>query len=626
MKVTNTAEFNLKTFQSKLEEIAFESLGASQCGKNLPLDVLALSLATSLVEIINANSKFFKPYLSHFAASEIFETVRKLVLCLIAENGIRYGHPFESIDFTALVDAYECLLDQRLSVTPGACSIVSSANEKRRRGVFYTPDELARELTTMALRPLVLTDSDCSADGCEIPAYAGSVVSVEKLLTLKIVDPAMGAGTFLLMALDVLTDCIAKKLEIENCESDWSSLCSRANEANVFGGTVKELRALRVEELHRIILRAVARNCLYGLDLDVAAVQLARIGLARKCQIAFSETQFPNLRSGNALIGLWSNPDDSLVSEALKKLANAGLFLQSTSRKAADLSEAERRNMVCLQFFTSLILSGGAGMSCERLSETVKAFHWNLDFEEVFSGDNPGFDLVLTNPPWEIEKANSREFFTRYDAEYMSLSKQAALVRQEQLISQCKTIQEEWNVYLAYHEGLSEFLQRSAGLLDPTVDTMPPFSFQGGSDANSYKLFLELGYHLLKTNGAMAQIVPSGIYSDKGAAELRRLFLDRCRWDFLNGYHNREGIFSIHRSFKFCTLGVIKGGITEKIKCRFSKISPKSREKPIDYHVSTIKQLSPETLAFTEFPEQSDVALIQRLGASRCHAVIKRQS
>ncbi len=615
-KTTHTTNCNLTHFQSILENFAYQSLDALAGDEKLKLDELALSLASSLVAIINANSSHFKPFFAKYSACEIFEIIRKLVIRLIAEQGHRYGHPFEAIESADIVDAYERLLAQRLSKNERSCSIVACENEKRRRGVFYTPDALARELTTMALRPLVLNDSASNPDECEISVTAGSLVSVEKLLSLKIVDPAMGAGTFLLMALDVLTGCIEKKLKIDNRESDWLSLSNSANECTTFSGDVAELKSISERELHQIILHTIAHKCLYGIDLDDAAVRLARVSLAKKCKLAVSETDFPNLRSGNSLIGLWSNPDDAAVSTALKKLSACGAAFQSNSRRTAiqKLSDKERRDLVCLQFFSPLV-SSCSRRDCEQLSESMKFFHWNLEYTDIFSGENPGFDLVLTNPPWEIEKANSREFFSRYDAQFMALSKQAALVRQRQLIAQDATIEDEWNVYLAYHEGLSNFLQNAHA----------PFAHQGGADANSYKLFLELGYSLLKINGAMAQIVPSGIYSDKGATELRRLFLGRCRWLFLHGYHNRDGIFSIHRSFKFCTLGVVKGGSTDQISCRFLKVSPGSHENSVAYDVATIEQLSPENLAFTEFPGQPDLVMVQRL-AMHCTRLGAMQS
>lgn len=545
-----------------------------------------LRLSTAFVELLNQEQQQLK-CCGRYSSAQIFESIRTRVIRLIAQ------HADNSVDFTEFVKAYEYLLEQRLSGSVGHFELVSSQNEKRKGGVFYTPDNLARALTLQALRLLDLTGNDSS---------------VEKLLSLKIVDPAMGAGSFLFVALDFLTDIILKKIQNNSNESEWRSLFDWISSSTDFSGDVAKLRMLENGELRILVLQAAASKCLYGLDVDDAAVELVRIGMAKRCKLSTDTAVFPNLRRGNALLGLWQNPDETILCNALKKVSTRFLDLKCFKHiETGSLSDKERRDLVCLQFFADVMIPNEGSLNVDKVARRMKFFHWSLEFPDVFSGDNPGFDLVLANPPWEIEKANSREFFSRYDSSYMSLSKQAALLRQKELFDFDKTIEEEWNHYVACHDGLSAFLQR-------TAESLAPFRHQGGSDSNSYKLFLELGYLLLKTDGAMAQIVPSGIYSDKGSTELRRLFVDKCRWFFLHGYHNREGIFSIHRSFKFCTLGVVKGGQTNQVDCRFLRISPDEIEDgSVAYKASTLRKLSPEHLAFTEISQASELGLIEKL-------------
>jgi hypothetical protein len=101
------------------------------------------------------------------------------------------------------------------------------------------------------------------------------------------------------------------------------------------------------------------------------------------------------------------------------------------------------------------------------------------------------------------------------------------------------------------------------------ADPAHPFVHQGSADLNTYKMFLELSHALMRPQGRMGMIVPSGIYTDKGTTNLRELFLDHCDWQWLFGFENREGIFDIHRVFKFCPLIVQKGGTTQAIRAAF---------------------------------------------------------
>lgn len=491
----------------------------------------ALICAAKAVDALNERSLQIEGIEADLATSTIYEKIRKRVVRQIAQS---HG---SSLDFSQLVDAYVLLLDQRLALSCGRYQLVASEKEKRKRGVFYTPNWLARELAMKALAPLVFCDESGLTVGSECSKNVSNrLVSVERMLSLTILDPAMGAGTFLVNSSEILSEFVVRKLAYCNADSDWNALVHSLNECSPKSSSLAELKSLNESQLYVVVLQAVARRCLYGFDLDEAAVELSKLGLALRCGLSSESSNFfSNLKTGHAILDLWRSPGDI--------------------------------------------------------------------FPAVFARENPGFDLIITNPPWEIEKSNSREFFSRIDPTYMSLSKQAAIERQKQILSQDKTVEEEWNQYRAYHEKLGSFIQRRA-------------RFQGGGDSNAYKLFLELGYDLSRTGGVMAQIVPSGIYSDKGATELRRLFVEKCRWLFLNGFHNHDGIFEIHRSFKFCMLGVVKGARTDSIECGFLRVS--STEKPISfqYRTATLNALSPENLAFFETTNASDLRLLEKLAAT----------
>ena len=62
----------------------------------------------------------------------------------------------------------------------------------------------------------------------------------------------------------------------------------------------------------------------------------------------------------------------------------------------------------------------------EQLAGEVKFFHWELEFPDVFTPQRSGFDAMIGNPPWDVMKPNSQEFFTEFDPLYRTYDKQAA--------------------------------------------------------------------------------------------------------------------------------------------------------------------------------------------------------
>ena len=112
-------------------------------------------------------------------------------------------------------------------------------------------------------------------------------------------------------------------------------------------------------------------------------------------------------------------------------------------------------------------------------------------------------------------------------------------------------------------------------------------------------------------------LVPSGLYTDKGATELRKELLWRCSWEWCYGFENRLGFFPIHRSFKFVPIVVERGGSTTAVRAAFMRHDVGEWERPaehaIDLAVDDIERFAPDTLSFMEFKDDYDLDLVERI-------------
>ena len=294
----------------------------------------------------------------------------------------------------------------------------------------------------------------------------------------------------------------------------------------------------------------------------------------------------------------------------------------------------------------------------ERIAADMRFFHWELEFPDVFREAGSGFDAMLGNPPWDIAKPVSKEFFSDIDPLYRSYGKQEALRKQTDYFA-AVAVERHWLDYSARFRAQSNFMGRAASPFgDPeendkgpgrvTVvrgnrnlelhdrwrqsraratgfgDPAHPFRHQGSADLNLYKLFLEAAHALLRPGGRLGFVVPSGLYSDNGTGALRRLFIERCRWEWLFGIENRDKVFPIHRSYKFNPVIVTKGGATEAIRTAFMRRKLDDWERAEDfvtaYSREQVERFSPRSRAILEIQSGRDLEILERQASHRRHS------
>ena len=277
------------------------------------------------------------------------------------------------------------------------------------------------------------------------------------------------------------------------------------------------------------------------------------------------------------------------------------------------------------------------GDSLVRINEVVQSihpFHWELEFPHIFLHQNPGFDLVIGNPPWERYISSSVEFFTNYDSIFRSLGNQEKLRTQEELYANDIRIEEEWLKYSNHYDFFTNYRKSYAGqtknktqylklnmdresiiLRDPAF-----FENQYKGHTNLYKLFLERFYHLAKNKGKVGIILHSGIYADDGSQDLRRMLFNQNEWKLLFTFINRKKIFPVHSSTKFAICIFKKGRETETIVTAFlrenmSDLKAKFEECKYIFLQSEfdVKVFSPENLRFLEITDRRDFEILRKL-------------
>ena len=354
-------------------------------------------------------------------------------------------------------------------VYPDGTFMVTAGMNRRETGTHYTPKSLTESIVKETLEPLVYVGP---ADG--MPRKDWRLRPSGELLDLKICDPTMGSGAFLVQVCRWLSERLVEAWD--EAETAGQAITSDGEVVDEIG----ELEPLRDDAEDRMLVarRLIAERCLYGIDMNPLAVELAKLSiwlitLAKGRPFGFLDH---NLRCGDSLLGIHDldqllylevapgkNSSKKLFATKIDAAVERALELRAELRShptrdirdvelMASLDERARQELEIPQFiadaFVGDLLAGSTKPDMIALSiEAGKAiddpdahtaplirraqnglhtdrphgqpprrsFHWPLEFPEAFQRGHSGFNAMVGNPPFIYGKNITRTLGGSYN-------------------------------------------------------------------------------------------------------------------------------------------------------------------------------------------------------------------
>jgi type I restriction-modification system DNA methylase subunit len=368
------------------------------------------------------------------------EEHRLLIACGHDAGLLHRVHPFAGL---IREDSFE----RPVVVLPGSI-YVTAGTARRSTGTHYTPPSLTEPIVQYTLEPLVYSGP---AEG--LPQEQWQLKSPKEILNLKVCDMAMGSGAFLVQACRYLSERLTESWENEEKKHPDEILVTPEGDFSQ-GSPSERLIPQDAAERLAIARRIVADRCLYGVDINPMAVEMAKLSmwlvtLDAKRPFTFLDHAF---KCGDSLLGLTSFKQlehFSMRPEGVKQVAFSTMNLwrhveeakkkrqmleampsdtpEQVSAKSALYAEAEEAVIKLkaaadvlvaeeLKGLTGKKYEEGLELAADRMMfywskgveelrdfanseiERRRTLHWPLDFPEIM--DRGGFDALVGNPPF----------------------------------------------------------------------------------------------------------------------------------------------------------------------------------------------------------------------------------
>lgn len=463
--------------------------------------------------------------------------------------------------------------DDAVEVPEGQVYLHNRSGARKSTGSYYTKSFAVEHLLDRALEPALAEHLE-RLDGMP-DREAG-----RRFFEFRVADIAMGSGHFLVAAVDRIERGLVgylarrplpdvneelarlRRTALDNLGEDWA------------GEPIEDAQLLR---------RQVARRCIFGVDMNPMAVELARLSI-------WIHTFVPglplglldqNLVQGNSLVGIATFDEASelmqaesgslfsfVASERLAKvrepLEKLGRLTDASDAEIAEARELYTRMREATQaeadLFTILTasrtndelqaalaqgqvattpeaqadaLQGGLARIAEEELAGLDVLHFPLTFPHVFLGDRSGFDVILGNPPWEEATLEQDAFWARHFPGLRSKSQREQEALKAQYRDERPDLVERYDAEVEATEGLRRLLTAGA------------YPGMGTGDPDLYKAFVWRFWHLVSPDGGRVGVVlPRSALAAKGSGDFRKAMLETAEVvDLTMLLNNRNWIF-----------------------------------------------------------------------------------
>ena len=508
---------------------------------------------------------------------------------------------YRDLSVQQLGTVYERTLEYGLKVIDGKVVIDADDTARHESGSYYTPDSLVLLIIERAVGPWVEERLQVFREKSEALSHeTGSkhlrmlalrkVDPASEILKVKICDPAMGSGHFLVSIVDWLADKVLSAIAEANLSVAWTEkpyvsplaleidrvrddIVDQADKNN--WPYVEE----HLEDRH-IIRRMVLKRCVYGIDKNPLAVELAKVSLWLHTFTVGAPLSFldHHLRCGDSLFGSWVRPamdrlgdwGSPLLMDAPRRRALGAATAMQTIEKLTDVDIAE-------VYQSKNLFEGVESMTSELsgLMTLVQALEWQaptskLDKATAQAWTKGAFgdpvklatgEIALTVPPapeeTELErkkreltggqKYNEHELASTLEGWLPAIK---ARIDREHFLHWQVAFPGMWHTWESaeLHGGFDAIIGNPPYVrhelikaIKPGLKRAYPATYDGSADL--YVYFYDQGLKLLKPGGRLSYVVTNKWMRAGYAEGLRGVFADQAWVEFVADFGHAKKFF-----------------------------------------------------------------------------------
>ncbi len=583
----------------------------------------------------------------------------------ISQDGTLGPVDFRSLDVRDFGTIYEGLLEAGLSIAdvdlayvdgegwrPAAPKAVvdivqghayfhTKSGDRKATGSFFTPAFAVEHLLERSLNPALESHLDrvksCVDSGDQVGA-------ARAFFDFRVADLAMGSGHFLVAAISHIEQKFGSFLErhpIPGVEKELLELRDAAATALKDVGVSAEI------DRSGLLSRQIAKRCVYGLDINEIAVELARLAIwvrtfvpglpmssldhqlvwANSLTGIASTKEAVNILAGSEDGGMFEIMFEQELGNAARRLEDVATLKEATAQEAALVAQRQRDAIEAAEparvlFDAAVAVRLGylplpSVLDIEAIRESLgdpmvsaqvrnlRPGHFPLLFPEVFLRHPSGFDVLLGNPPWEKVKVEEQRW---WGMRIPGVQGMDAVERHRQMPE-----------LQALHPDLVKLYEeevRAAADLRKIL-AAGPYPGIGKGDPDLYQAFAWRNWQLTKNGGTLGIVLPRGALTGGATVEWRKNVLGAGTFeDVAIIVNTNEWVFAgvtPKYELAFVTISKIPTGIA-RISGPFHSLSEltTASSDSAEFSLTELEEWS-EQVVFPSLSSRKDVEIFRKM-------------